>query len=74
MFCRKCYARLNAESPTTRCPRCDRPFDPTNPRSYLRRPFPSSARIVLYVIATTIVCIAAAFVVSFFQMVRMSGH
>ena len=56
------------------CPWCDRPFNPAEPSSYLPRPFPDKWRIAGYVLLTTIISIAVAFVVAFFQMVGASGH
>jgi predicted amidophosphoribosyltransferase len=74
VYCRKCYAQLDRDPVTSRCPRCGRPFDPENPRTYLNRPFPNPVRIVLLIVVTSIICIAAVFVVSFFQLAGASGH
>ena len=79
MYCRKCYAKLDQApfDPLTdfhNCPQCNRAFDPANKSTYLARPFPGIARIIRYVIATTIVSLIVAFIVSFFQLVGASGH
>lgn len=74
MFCKKCYARLDGDELASRCPRCHRAYDKSDPRTYLPRPFPSRGKIVAHVAITSIICILAAFVVSFFQMVGTSGH
>ena len=58
----------------TRCEKCGRVFDPANAKTYLAQPFPDRSKIVLHVIATSLVCIGVAFVVSFFQMAAASGH
>jgi hypothetical protein len=73
MFCKRCYVDLRAVTKST-CPACKRAFDPTNPKTYLRRPFPPALRIAAHVIATTLVALGCAYVVAFFQMARTSGH
>ena len=73
MFCRKCYADLSMADQGA-CRKCGRLFDPANPRTYLPRPFPSTGQIVGYLIATTMVAIAVAGVVSFHQLASTSGH
>jgi hypothetical protein len=57
-----------------RCPKCDRKFDPANPKTFLPRPFPGKFKIIFHIIATTLVCIALAFIVAFFQLAAASGH
>jgi hypothetical protein len=57
-----------------RCLNCGRVFDPAKPRSYLRVPLPGAFRIIMYVIITSVISIAAAFVVSLFQLSAASGH
>lgn len=74
MYCRKCYAKLDADNPFHRCGRCDLAFDPGNPSSYLQRPFPSRSRILVHILLTTLIGGAAAFVVATFQMAAASGH
>ncbi len=73
MYCKRCYAPLTvAEAP--RCPNCQRLFDPTKPKTFLQRPFPSAGKIVIQIFGTTIVGIAAAYLVALHQAVRHSGH
>jgi hypothetical protein len=74
MYCRKCYTELDAASESKRCPKCNRPFDPANPRSYLARPFPGPMKIIWHIAATTIVGFVAAWIVAFHQMANASGH
>ena len=73
MFCRKCYTELN-EAADGKCPKCALAFDSTNPKTFLNRPFPPAAMIILQIILTTILGILCAFVVTVFQAVRSSGH
>lgn len=73
MYCHRCYADLR-QATLRRCPNCLRPFDPDNPSTYLVRPFPTKKRIALHLVLTTLVGIAAAFVVALHQLVRSSGH
>jgi hypothetical protein len=73
MYCRKCYADLRGVTLRT-CPKCLMPFDPGNPSTFLSKPFPTKKRIVLHLVLTTIVGVAAAFVVAFHQAARHSGH
>jgi len=49
-------------------------FDPTKPKTFLQRPFPSAGKIVIQIFGTTIVGIAAAYLVALHQAVRHSGH
>ena len=72
MFCRRCYARLDASEFV--CRRCGRRFDPLDERRYLKRAFPGVGGIVGYVVLTTVVSLVVAFVVSFFQLAAASGH
>ena len=74
MFCRKCYWKLEDSQEFHRCPRCEQGFDPTNPRTYLRRPFPGPLRILWEVILTTVVGTLVALIVATFQMAKASGH
>lgn len=74
MYCRKCYRGLDIADEFHRCAKCGRAFDPAEPKSYLRRPFPPPSRIILQVISTTIVGFLAAFFVAMFQAVGASGH
>jgi hypothetical protein len=74
MYCRNCYVRLDPAAPDRRCPRCNRGFDPDNPATYLRRPFPDKGKIIRYLVITSIITLLVAFVVSFFQMAVASGH
>lgn len=73
MYCRRCYAPLNADA-APRCPNCGRLFDPDKPLTFLRRPFPSYGKIVAQIIGTTMVGFAAAYLVALHQAVRSSGH
>jgi hypothetical protein len=73
VFCKNCYTQL-AEVPGSKCPRCGRAFNPLDPRTYFRRPFPSAAQVIAHVLATTLVGAGVAFVVAFFQLTRTSGH
>ena len=73
MYCRNCYADLTGAAEPL-CPKCGSTFDPDDPGSTLRRPFPSRGRIVGHVIATTVFGVLAAFVVAFHQLARSSGH
>ena len=73
MFCRRCYAPLRADD-APRCPACGRLFDPAKPLTFLQRPFPSGRRIVVHLVATTVLGIVAAFVISLHQAAQMSGH
>jgi hypothetical protein len=72
MYCRKCYTKLDPTAEFPRCPRCGRGFDPADPGSYLSIPLPGRWSIILYVLVTTIISIAAAFFVALFQM-RIHG-
>jgi len=74
MYCRKCYAPLDRADEVYLCPKCGRPFEPTNPRTYLPRPFPSKSKIFIQVIGTTIVAFLIASVVALFQIAGTSGH
>ena len=74
MYCRKCYTKLEATSEFPRCPGCSRAFDPADRHSYLKRPFPDARQILWHVIATTIICFIAAFIVANFQLAAASGH
>jgi hypothetical protein len=56
------------------CPRCGRRFDPSKPRTYARRQFPSGSDIISTLFATTIFGTVAALVVAFHQLAAMSGH
>jgi hypothetical protein len=73
VYCKNCYSDL-ADAPGSKCPKCGRAFDRARSRTYLRRPFPSPGMIVAHVLATTALAVAAAFVVSFHQAARSSGH
>src|SRR6185437_13028110 len=57
MYCKKCYAKL--DSTDSNCAQCGAEFSSSHPETYLRRPFPVATRILLHVIATTIVGIMA---------------
>jgi len=74
MYCRKCYGKLVPEEDMGRCPNCDYAFDPEDRLSYLKHPFPDSRRIIWHIIATTIVCFIAAFIIANFQLAGASGH
>ena len=74
MYCRKCYAELDAMVEDVRCPQCGRRFDPANAGTYLARPFPDTRKIILYILATSIVSVVVAFVVATFQLAAASGH
>jgi hypothetical protein len=56
------------------CLNCSKPFDPNRPATYLTRRFPSPARIIGMVVATTVFGIVCAGVVSMHQLVDLSGH
>jgi hypothetical protein len=73
VFCKKCYSRL-ANVDCEKCPQCGRAFNPLDPRTYLRRPFPSAGQIIGHVVATTLVGAGVALVVAAFQVTRTSGH
>jgi hypothetical protein len=73
MYCRRCYAPLTpADEPS--CPRCRREFDPEDASTFLHRPFPTRSKVLLQIIGTTVVGVAAAFLVALHQMTRNSGH
>jgi hypothetical protein len=74
MYCRKCYAELDTERELHRCVKCGRAFDPADARSYLTRPFPSVPKMILFILATTIISIMGAYVVALFQEAGASGH
>ena len=74
MYCKKCYTHLAHAPDSAHCPKCGRTFNATDPKTFLPRPFPSTRKILIHLLATTIVGILAAFVVAFFQMVGASGH
>ena len=74
MFCRKCYGELVPEEDMGRCPNCNRAFDPADSHSYLKYRFPDSRRVFWHVVATTIVCLIAAFIIAQFQLAAASGH
>lgn len=74
MYCQRCYADLRSASEPW-CPTCGLGFDPRDPGTFLSRPFPSKRRIVLHLIATTLVGVAVAGVVALFQTAMLpSGH
>jgi hypothetical protein len=73
MYCKRCYAALSAAD-APRCPNCKRLFDPAKPKTFLERPFPSAGRVVLQIFGTTILGIAAAYLVALHQAARNSGH
>jgi hypothetical protein len=74
MYCKNCYGKLEASMEPRVCPWCDRPFNPADAGSYLLRPFPGKWRIAGYVLLTTIISIAVAYVVACFQLAAASGH
>jgi hypothetical protein len=71
---RTCYAKLDPAAEYHNCPRCDRPFDPADSRSYLSRPFPGFWKIIIYIVATTVVSLFVAAIVAMFQAAGASGH
>lgn len=73
MYCRTCYADLR-QSSFNKCYQCGRRFDPGNPKTFLLRPFPGRWKIAWQIIGTTILGIAAAFVVALHQAAQWSGH
>ena len=73
VYCKRCYASLTAAD-APRCPNCNRLFDPAKPKTFLQRPFPSKGQVMLQILGTTIVGIAAAYLVALHQAVRHSGH
>ena len=73
-FCRKCYAALAVSVPVGTCPACGRAFDLGVPRTFLRRPFPTVVHVVRRLVLTTLLGIAAAYVVAMFQAGGNSGH
>lgn len=73
MFCRRCYASLEAAA-DQKCPACGLPFDPNRRRTFLARPFPAAGKIAFHVTVTTFIAILAAMVVAFHQAARTSGH
>ena len=81
MFCRRCYADLQqaADRGCLHCLRCKRRFDPRQPRSYLRRPFPSRRKIIVHSLITLILATIVSFCVAVFLSVAQikyihSGH
>jgi hypothetical protein len=72
MYCRRCYAMLDASE--FACRRCGRRFDPLDEGSYLERPFPGIGKITGYLFLTTAVSLVVAFVVSCFQLAAAGGH
>ncbi len=74
MYCRHCYASLDPSPQTDRCGHCGRPFDPSRPRTFLTRPFPSWGRVIVQLVATTLLGFAAAQAIAFFQAAGTSGH
>jgi hypothetical protein len=73
-FCSNCYASLAEAAGAGRCLNCGRAFDPDDPTTFLRRPFPGLGRIIAHLIVTTLVGVMAAYVVAFFQLAGASGH
>ena len=76
MFCRKCYTELN-DAADGKCPKCALVFDSTNPKTFLNRPFPTAAKIILQIVLTTVFGILCAYVVAFHQAVQAvprGGH
>jgi hypothetical protein len=74
MYCKKCYAALDPSAQVYCCWNCEFPFDPANRRTYLARPFPSTGRVIWYIVLTSVLSVAGAFVVAFFQAAGASGH
>ena len=73
MFCKKCYAELDAQV-DPKCFKCGKAFDPSNSKTFLMRPFPTTRVIIAQIIATTIFGIICAFAVALHQAARTSGH
>jgi hypothetical protein len=74
MYCQRCYADLRS-APEPWCPTCGLGFDPGDPKTFRPRPFPGKRRIILHLIATTLVGVAVAGIVALFQTaVLPSGH
>lgn len=71
-YCRKCYANL--EGATDTCPDCETRFNPEDPKTHLPRPFPTRSQVFGHLVGTTLVAVAAAFVVALHQISRTSGH
>ena len=74
MYCQKCYTNLAFTADFCICPKCRRPFDPANPRTFLARPFPKTKKIIMQIVFTTVIAALVAFVVAFFQLAGASGH
>jgi uncharacterized paraquat-inducible protein A len=78
MFCKQCYANLNQAS-QAQCPRCGREFLMSDPSSYLRRPFPSRAKVfahtlVMLVLATFVSLVVAGLLAIAQLKFIHSGH
>ncbi len=74
MFCGKCFARLDASTENCRCPRCERPFNPAISSTYRTTASLTPFEILLYIIFTSCIALAVAYVASLFQLASMSGH
>jgi ribosomal protein L40E len=73
MYCMKCYADLSRVQ-GEQCEKCGRKFHRDKPRTFLKRPFPSTAAVIGMVIGTTIGAFIWAFGVAFHQVASTSGH
>jgi hypothetical protein len=73
MFCRYCYTQLDPDRSFT-CPRCHGAYVADDPRTFLARPFPPKSRIIWHLVKTTLITIAVACPVAFFQRAAASGH
>jgi len=58
------------------CRRCGKKFNRGRPASYLSSPFPSRRRVIFTLVATTLLGIFVALIVSIFQMpaMQVGGH
>lgn len=65
MYCKRCYANLN-QAIGSRCARCSRQFDPSDPQSFLVRPFPPRKRIIAHTLVMLLLATAVSFVISIF--------
>ncbi len=71
MYCKHCYANLD-QAVDSRCARCNRPFDPSRPGSYLTRPFPSRRRMVIHTLITLILATVVSAVVAGFLAIAQT--
>ena len=79
MYCRRCYADLEQASVYRkdthdhgppyiefRCTRCNRPFNPDQPKTFLPRPFPPRRRIILHTVLNLLLATLISVIIAFF--------